>query len=96
MPIGRGRDREATMEIAPIPGIHALPPLRAAQADMRPPAIFDIDDSAKPGDGGEQRSKRKAAGAEESDEGEFALEAQMEAGSETLEERPAKQVDYFA
>ncbi len=63
---------------------------------MRLQAIFDIDASAKPGDGGEQRSKRKAAGAEESDEGEFALEAQMETGLETLEEGPAKQVDYFA
>lgn len=84
------------MEIAPIPGIRAIPPLRAERVDMRLPAIFDIEASAKPGDSGEQGSKRKAAGAEESDEGEFTLETQMETRSKTLEEGSAKLVDYFA
>ena len=84
------------MEIAPIPGIRALPAVKAQQADFRPPAIFDIDASAKPGEGGGQRNSRKAAGAEEDSEEDLALDAEIEAGDERLEEAPAKQIDYFA
>jgi len=84
------------MEIAPIPGIRALPAVRAPQAEMRPPTIFDIDASARPGDGGEQRNGRKAAGAEESEDDDLLLEGETAAGAEALEEAPAKQVDYFA
>ena len=84
------------MEIAPIPGIRALPAVKARQADFRPPEVFDIDASAKPGDGGGQRSSRKAAGAEEDGEDDQLLDGEMEPGSEALEEVPARQVDYFA
>jgi hypothetical protein len=84
------------MEIAPIPGIRAMPAVKAQQGDFRPPAIFDIDASAKPGEGGGQRSNRKAAGAEEDGEDGQLLEGEMEPGNEALEEVPARQVDYFA
>ncbi|MGO9794952.1 MAG: hypothetical protein ACLPLZ_02495 [Terracidiphilus sp.] len=84
------------MEIAPIPGIRALPAVRAPRAEMRPPSIFDIDASERPGDGGEQRAGRKAAGAEESDEDDLQLEGESAAGEQTLEDAPPKQVDYFA
>ena len=84
------------MEIAPIPGIRALPAVRAPQADMRAPAVFDIDPSAKPGDGSEQGNGRKAAGAEESDGDDLMLEGETERGPEAPDEVPAKQVDYFA
>jgi len=84
------------MEIAPIPGIRAMPAVKAQQEDFRPPAIFDIDASAKPGEGGGQRSSRKAAGAEEDGEDDQLLEGEMEPGGEVLEDAPARQVDYFA
>ena len=83
------------MEIGPIPGIRALPAVRAPQAEMRAPAIFDIDASSRPGDDAERRSRRKAAGAEESEEDEFAPEGEA-AGGADLEDAPARQVDYFA
>jgi hypothetical protein len=88
--------RDVKMEIAPIPGIRALPAVRASQAEIRPPLIFDIDASARPGDGGEQRNGRKAAGAEESDQVELALDDETTAESEAFETAPLKQVDYFA
>jgi len=84
------------MEIAPIVGIRALLSLRAAQADMRLPAIFDINASAKLGDNGGQDSKSKAAGAEEGEEDELVMESEPAVGIETLEDPSAKQVDYFA
>jgi hypothetical protein len=88
--------RDVKMEIAPIPGIRALPAVRAPQAEIRPPSIFDIDASARPGDDGERRGGRKAAGAEESDEDDLALDAETAAEAEALEAAPPKQVDYFA
>lgn len=84
------------MEIAPIPGIRALPAVRAPQAEMRAPAIFDIDPSSRPGDDAEQRNRRKAAGAEESVEDDFELEGESAGDGVDLEEAPARQVDYFA
>jgi len=84
------------MEIAPIPGIRALPALRAQQGDFRPLAIFDIDASAKAGDSGGQRSSRKAAGAEEDGEEELALDGDIDIAGEQREEVPARQIDYFA
>ncbi len=90
------RNRVVMMEIAPIPGIRALPAVRAPQAEMRAPAIFDIDPSSRPGDDREHRSRRKAAGAEENEEDDFALEGETAGGGVDLEEAPARQVDYFA
>jgi hypothetical protein len=83
------------MEIGPIPGIRELPAVNARQADFRPPAVFDIDSSAKPGEGGGQRSSRKAAGAEEDGEDQL-IDGEMEPGDDALEDAPARQVDYFA
>lgn len=84
------------MEIAPIPGIRALQAVRATQAEMRAPAIFDIDPSSRPGDDAEQRSRRKAAGAEENEEEDLALEGETTGDGVDLDEAPARQVDYFA
>jgi hypothetical protein len=70
--------------------------VKAQQGDFRPPAIFDIDASAKPGDGGGQRNSRKAAGAEEVGEEDLLFDGEIEPGDEQLEEVPARQVDYFA
>jgi hypothetical protein len=87
------------MEIAPIPGIRALPAVKAPQGDFRPPEVFDIEGSARPGDGDRQRGGRKASGAEENDEDDLMeddlmLEAETESGAEA--EGGSRQVDYFA
>jgi hypothetical protein len=82
------------MEIAPIPGIRALPAIRAPQKDFRPLEVFDIEGTARPGDRAGQRSGRKAAGAEENDESDLMLDGEPDAGIE--EDEPARQVDLFA
>jgi hypothetical protein len=84
------------MEIAPIPGIRALPAVRAPQTEMRAPAIFDIDPSSRPGDDAEQRNRRKAAGAEENEEDDLVPESETAVDGVGMEEARARQVDYFA
>jgi hypothetical protein len=88
------------MEIAPIPGIRVLPAVNAPQGDFRVPEVFDIEGSAKPGDGDRQRGGRKASGAEENDEDDLMvddlmLEAEADS-SGMMEENSARSVDYFA
>jgi hypothetical protein len=82
------------MEIAPIPGIRALQAVKAPQAEFRPPEIFDIEGSARPGDGQERRNGRKAAGAEENEEDDLMLGAENESGGGP--EGSASRIDYFA
>jgi hypothetical protein len=82
------------MEIAPIPGIRALPAVKAPQGNFRPPEVFDIEGSARPGDGEGQRGGKKASGAEENDD-YLTLDAETESG-ETPQEDSARSVDYFA
>ena len=89
------RNRDVMMEIAPIPGIRAVTAVRSPQNEMRAPATFDIDPSSRPGDDAEQRSKRKAAGAEENED-DLVLESETADGGVDQEDAPARQVDYFA
>jgi hypothetical protein len=84
------------MEIAPIPGIRAVPVVRAPQDEMRAPVVFDIDPSSKPGDDTRQQTRRKAVGAEEHEDDDLAPEGETSDGGEALEEPAARQVDYFA
>jgi hypothetical protein len=84
------------MEISPIPGIRPLQAVRAPSADTRPPAIFDIDASAKPGDGSGSKNGSKAAGAEEDEDDDLTLSGEMEQGSASLDNVPPKSIDYFA
>jgi len=84
------------MEIAPIPGIRALPAVKAPQADFRPPEVFDIEGSARPGDGQGQRNGRKAAGAEENDKDDLTLDTETESGSDTQDISSGTRIDYFA
>jgi hypothetical protein len=77
------------MEIAPIPGIRALPAVQARQGNFRSPEVLNMEGPAKPRDGAAQRSGRKASGAEEVDEFDLmADELDPEAGP--------RQVDFFA
>jgi hypothetical protein len=80
------------LEIGAIPGIRALNAVRGRPAEIEPPAIFDIDGSAKPGDGIVQRSGRKAAGAEEDVEDDLFVFGETEPGDAGT----SKNVDYFA
>lgn len=82
------QESKIDMEIAPIPGIRALQAVKAARADFRPPEIFDIEGSARPGDGERQRQGRKAAGAEE-EEDDLLLDAKNESDGQSS-------IDYFA
>jgi hypothetical protein len=72
-----------------------MPLAKAQPDDFEPPPIFDIDASAKPGEGSGQRNGRKAAGAEEDDD-DLLLDGKSEPAEEALDEAPARQVDYFA
>jgi len=91
-----GRKSEAAMEIGPIPGIRAVPAVRTPQGGIQPPAVFDIDASAKPGDADERRSGRKAAGAEENEQEDRLLADEMGDSAEAPDEQPGGQVDTFA
>ncbi len=84
------------MEIAPIPGIRALPAVKPRQADFRPPEVFDITGSAKPQDGSGQRGARRAAGAEENEEDELMVEGESSRDGDVLEEDAGGNIDYFA
>jgi len=84
------------MEIAPIPGIRAVTAVKPREADMRAPAIFDIDASSRPGDGERQRNGKKAAGAEENEEDDLVVEGEAAGKGDELEQSPTRQVDYFA
>ncbi len=76
------------MEIAPIPGIRALPAAKTRPAEFRLSEVFDLEGPARPAEGQEQRNGRKAAGAEEDDD-DLLLDAEPE-------ESRRSGVDYFA
>ncbi len=82
------------MGIAPVPGIHALPTVKAPQGDFASPEVLGVDSAARPGDGERQRGGRKGSGAEENDADDLMLEAETEPGAEA--ESETRQVDYFA
>jgi hypothetical protein len=85
------------MELGPIPGVRGLPAVRTRPSDFRPPAIFEIDAAAKPGDGGSQQNGRKAAGAEEdADELRIESQADVEASAEAPEDSHTGRIDTFA
>jgi hypothetical protein len=67
------------MEIGPIPGIRAVPAVKAPPADPRLSAIFDVENSSGPGDDTYSGSGRKASGGQD-DEDEAELESGSDAG----------------
>jgi hypothetical protein len=56
------------MEIAPIPGIRAVPAVKAPPANPRLSAIFDIEHSSEPGDDSYSGSGRKASGGQDDED----------------------------
>ena len=82
------------MEIGPIPGIRGIP-VSSRQGVLRPPAVFDVDASAKPGEDGGQKNGRKAAGAEENDQDDLRADIEEDSGTGMAEDREAQRVDTF-
>jgi hypothetical protein len=84
------------MEISPITGIRAVPVVKARPADPEISALFDIENSAGPGDDSYSGSGKKASGGQddESDELEDGVEA--ESGGHVSESDQGTQVNYFA
>jgi hypothetical protein len=80
------------MEIGPIPGIRSVGAERTQRGKLDPPAIFDVEGAAKPGDRAVQRTGKRAAGAEENEEDDLVQEDDDGAKEESAE----KNVDYFA
>ncbi len=62
------------MEISPIPGIRALPAVKAPPVDLRLSAVFDIENSSGPGDDTYSGSGRKALGGQDDEAEESLLE----------------------
>lgn len=77
-----------TMEIAPIPGVRALPVMKTSRTEFGLPEVFELEGAARPGDGETQREGKKAAGAEEDDPDDLMQDAETDG--------EAPQVDYFA
>jgi hypothetical protein len=86
------------MEIGPIPGIRALPAVKARPTDPQLSAVFDIDALAKSGDSEWTESRKKAAGAEEDEEEEegFLLGDEADSGSHAFDDAPVSRISYFA
>ena len=84
------------MEISPIPAVRILSTVKIPSGEGQPLAVFDVDPSARPGDGGSEGQRRKAAGAEEDEFESLAAEGEPQSLSEAPEGSPAKAVDYFA
>lgn len=84
------------MGIAPIPDMRALSAVKTPAADLQPPAVFDVEGAAKPGDESRQGSSRMPAGAEVDTEYMLEPEEEAEPEAEAAEEDAGKSVDYFA
>ena len=84
------------MEISPIAGIRAMPVVKVPPADTELSALFEIENSAGPGDDSYSGSGKKAGGGQdaESDELEDGIEAVS--GGNAAENGQGTQISYFA
>lgn len=84
------------MEISPIPAIRTMAMVKVPSGEGQPLAVLDVEASARPNDGRDQRNGRKAAGAEEDELESLTAEGEAERGQDTADDLPARQVDTFA
>ena len=84
------------MEISPVAGIRAVPVVKARPVEHELSALFDIENSAGPGNDSYSGSGKKASGGQddESDELEDGLED--ETRGHASENAQGAQVNYFA
>jgi hypothetical protein len=78
------------MEIGPIPGIRALPAVKARPTAPQLSAVFDIDALVRPGDSEWTDGRKKASGAEEDEGDEFS------SGSDAPDDAQESSISYFA
>lgn len=99
--------REAhPMEIAPVAGIRIVAQPKAKPVDPELSALFDIEAPVRPDDDTYTASRKKAAGAEESDEDseqldeafeeDFSAEAAVARRADGPEDGPQRQINFFA
>jgi hypothetical protein len=79
------------MEISPIAGIRAMPVMKVPPAETELSAVFDIENSSKPGDDSYSGSGKKAAGGEDEEAADL-----EEGGEQTAEDGQGTQVNFFA
>ncbi len=84
------------MEISPIPGIRAMPVVKIPPKESGLSKVFDVENSAKPGDDSYSGSRKKAAGGEDEEAEELEQGSEAEAGAQTVEEGQSGKVDFFA
>ena len=78
------------MEIGPIPGIRALPSVKARPTDPQLSAVFDIDALARIGDSEWTEGRKKASGAVEDEDEE------LSSGSDAPDDAQESSISYFA
>jgi len=84
------------MEISPIIGIRVMPTVKAPPAESGLSAIFDIEATAKPGDDSYSSARKKAAGAEESEDEQLDTETEAARPLVPSEDGLARSINYFA
>jgi hypothetical protein len=84
------------MEISPITGIRAMPVMKVPPAGPGLTAVFDIENSSKPGDDSYSGSGKKAAGGEDDEGAEPEEGSEVEPGMQGAGNGRTTQIDYFA
>jgi hypothetical protein len=88
------------MEISPIRGIRMLPAAKVPPADSDLSRVFDIENSARPGDDTYSGSGKKSAGGEDEEtetvEAETIEESREAAAPAAPEEASDSKVNFFA
>jgi hypothetical protein len=87
------------MEISAIPGIRAMPVMKAPPADSDLSRVLDIENSSQPGDDSYSGSGKKAAGGQdnENENDELVEEGvEVESNGQAAGRVDDRQIDYFA
>ncbi|HEV2173770.1 MAG TPA: hypothetical protein VGT08_00125 [Terracidiphilus sp.] len=84
------------MEISPITGIRAMPVMKAPPAGPELSALFDIENSAGPGDDSYSGSGKKATGGQDDESEEMEESVEAEPGGQAVQCDQGAQIDYFA
>ena len=84
------------MEISPVTGIRLMPTPKTPPKESGIAAIFDLEATARSGEDNYSNEKKKAAGAEESDEEDLDAESATERSYVPTEDGLVRNINYFA
>ena len=84
------------MEIGPISGIRVLPAVKVPPADSDLSRVFDIENSAKPGDDTYSGSGKKSSGGQDDESEEIDQGGEESSGAPAPEDGSTGQVNFFA